>query len=797
LRPLPVKDPGSLRVIDWTDSEFPKGVSNINGDFRPISGGRYQGSSVGANLYRHLAQQQSSFAYVMGVADPDRVAIATDASPAEQFSLQYVSSNFFQGVGVSIAVGRPFLAEEDRAGHEPVVVVSHRFWMNQLDGDPHVPGRVLRINNVSAQVIGVAPARFFGVMPGEWPDVYAPLAMRAAFQLTQSNGLRGEDDRDWWVRQMGRLKPGVPEDLARAQLNGLFRSLAGAALGQASSQKVPELVTMPGRRGVYGLDPKNTSALWILLLLVGVLLLIVCVNVANLLLSRSIAKQRESAVRLALGAARTRLFRQHLIESGVLALLGGTVGLAFGYLLAQSIQLLIQSGSAPGTGFDLHLDLRILAYTGLLSITTAFLFGLIPALRAARADLNDALKAQTRSVVGGRMLLPSLFVTVQVALCLTALVAAGLLGRSLKNLQWVNIGFNRENLAYATVNPWQAGYTPERVGPYVNRLREELRRLPGVVHVSLVEVRLLSGDGNISRVSVPGRPLSNKRGLVDSSEAAFMNHVGDNFFKTLEIPLLSGRPFEPRDLNPNSDAVVVDEFFSRHFFPNRDPLGRRFGMNGQSNNRYRIVGVVADTRYFNLRDQGRPTVYFPFVASEHVGAIHFAIRAGIDSDLLVQEVRRAVATVDPTVPLNEFHTQTALIDRVLRTERLLAFVSSAFGIVALTLAAIGIGGLLAYSVARRTNEIGIRMAVGAAASDIVQMVLRDSLSIIGIGIILGLPCAYAIGRILQKQLFDLKPLDPTTVLFSFLTLAAIALLAAWTPARRAAKIEPITALREE
>ncbi|MGC2660047.1 MAG: ABC transporter permease, partial [Bryobacteraceae bacterium] len=532
LRPLPVKDPNSLRVIEWTSDEFPKGVSNINGDFRPISGGRYQGSSVGANLYRHLARQQSSFAYVMGVADPDHVAIATDAAPAEQFSLQYVSSNFFQGLGVPIAVGRPFLAEEDRVGHEPVVVVSHRFWMNRLGGDPHALGRIIRINNVPAHVIGVAPARFFGVMPGQWQDVYAPLAMRVAFQLAQSNGIRGEDDRDWWVRQMGRLRPGVPEDLARAQLNGLFRSLAGAAVGQASSHKIPELVTMPGRRGVGGLDPKNTSALWILSLLVGVLLLIVCVNVANLLLSRAVSKQRESAVRLALGAARARLFRQNLIESGVLALLGGSVGLMFGYLLAQSIQLLIQSGSAPGNRFDLHLSLRILAYTGVLSITTAFLFGLIPAFRAARADLNDALKAQTRSVVGGRMRLPSLLVAIQVALCLTALVAAGLLGRSLKNLQWVNIGFNRENLAYATVNPWQAGYTPEQVGPYVNRLREELGRLPGVVHVSLVEVRLLSGNGNISRVSVPGRPLSNKGGLVDSQEAAFMNHVGDDFFRT-------------------------------------------------------------------------------------------------------------------------------------------------------------------------------------------------------------------------------------------------------------------------
>ena len=359
------------------------------------------------------------------------------------------------------------------------------------------------------------------------------------------------------------------------------------------------------------------------MLLVGVLLLIVCVNVANLLLSRSVGKQRESAVRLALGAARTRLFRQHLIESAVLALLGGFAGLVFGYMLAQSIHLLFEAGRDASNAFNLRIDLRVLGYTAALSIATAFLFGLAPAFHSARADLNDALKAQARSVVGGRLRLPSLLVSIQVALCLSALVAAGLLGRSLENLKWTNIGFDRNNVAYATVNPWQAGYSAERVGPYVDRVRGELARLPGVLRVSLVEVRLLSGNGNASTVSIPGHSSSTAPGVMNPAQSAFLNHVGDGFFETLGIHLLAGRPIEGRDIRPHADAVVVDERFAHHFFPNQNPLGLRFGFNPKENDRYEIVGIVEDSLYNNMRNKPLPTVYLPYIPGEHVGACSF------------------------------------------------------------------------------------------------------------------------------------------------------------------------------
>jgi predicted permease len=784
LKPLPVQDPDSLVIVEWINDGFPPGADNINGFFTAISGGRHQGSSIPANLYRRLAREQTAFGALVGIADADGVAMAVDASPAEQVSLQYVSSNFFQGLGTVPILGRAFRDDEDRVDREPVVIVSHRFWMGRLGGDTGAMERRVRVNNVPARIVGVAPPGFFGLRPGQWTDVYAPLAMKVAFQADQGGrGPRAENDRDWWVRQMARPKPGIPEATATVQLAALFRNMV---IPEATA-KIPELVTRPGRRGFGGLGARDANALWILMLLVGVLLLIVCANVANLLLSRSVGRQRESAVRLALGATRARLVRQHLIESGILACLGGAAGLALGDVLAQSIHVLFQTGRDASSAFDLHLDVRMLGYTGALSLVTAILFVLVPAVRAARADLGEALKAQTRSVMGGRLRLPRLLVAIQIALCLAAVVAAGLLGGSLANLNAIDVGFDREHLAYVSVNPSRAGYSAERTGPYANRVREELARLPGVLRVSTVAFRPLSGMGNNGLMNLFGRQLN-------PANRANLNSVGDGFFETLRMPLIAGRTLEPRDMREEADAVVVDEVFARQLFPHENPLGRRFGFGPEENNRYEIVGVVGNSRYNSLRGDWYPTVYQSYRPG---GTMNFAIRSTMDSPRLAEEVRRVVASVDPAVPVTEFRSQTALIDRFLRTERLLGFVSAAFGLVALTLAAIGLSGLLAYAVARRTNEIGVRMALGAAAADVIRMVLRDSLGMVGAGMLIGLPCAYAVARFLKTALFELEPLDPRTVALSFFALLSVALMAAWIPARRAAAIDPVIALRED
>src|SRR5580692_3001850 len=796
LKPLPLKDPSALLIIEWTNSDFPAGVDNINGEFSEIPGGRLRGSSIGANLYRKLAREQTDFASVIGIADPDSVAVALDASPAEEVSLQYVSGNFFQGLEAWPRIGRPFRDEEDRVGQEPVVIVSHRFWMERLGGAGDALNRIVRINNAPARIVGVAPPEFFGLRAGQWTDVYAPLGTRARFQPGGSNGAaQGEDDRDWWVRPAGRLKPGTPESLAKMHIASLFSKLAAQEMDLEPS-KIPELITLPGGRGFHALNTEAARALWILMLLVGVLLLIVCANLANLVLSRSVVRRRESAVRLALGATRARIFRQHLVESGLLGFLGGAGGLALGYILAQAIRLLFQSGRDPSSKFDLPLDLRVFGCAAFLSILTSLLFGAMPAVQAAHAQLSEALKSHARSVVGGRLRLPRALVSVQIALCLTALVAAGLLGRSLENLKWADVGFDRENLAYASINPGQAGYSAEQMGAYVDRVREEIGRLPGVVSVSTVGFRLLSSGGQLSRVSIPGHPSLTEKGMVTPAQAATENWIGEGFFETLHIPLVAGRTIDRRDIHPDGEAVVVDELFARDFFPNENPIGRRFGFDPKENTRYEIAGIVRSTRYNSLRDEPVPAVYEPY-ARESRGPVHFAIRTTIDSGSLAQAVRAGIASVDPAVPMTEFHTQNELIDGLLRTERLLALLSGAFGVVALTLAAVGIGGVLAYAVARRTNEIGVRMALGAATTDVMRMVLRDSLWMAGTGILIGLPCAYAIGKILRATLFRLEPLDPWTAALSFLTLMAVALLAAWLPARRAMRVDPVVALRYE
>jgi predicted permease len=790
LRPLPVRDPDSLLVVEWVGDAFPSGVENMNGDFGKIANKRVKGSSVGANLHRRLAREQTSFAALMGIADPHDVAMAVDGAAAEQVSLQYVSSNFFQGLGCRPVLGRAFEEDDDRVGQEPVVIVSHRFWRSRLGGE--APGRDVRINNVPARIIGVAPPGFFGLAPGQWTDVYAPLAMRVAFAAAHG-APRVENDRDWWVRQLGRPKPGLSPLAATTQLDQVFRRLVASELSPTDPTNVPSLVTSPGRRGFVALGARETRALWILALLVAVVLALVCANVANLLLARSVGRERDAALRLALGASRVRVLRQHLVESGLLAFFGGGAGIVLGYAFACSIHVLFQSGQNASRAFDIGVDLRVLAYTGVLSLLAAFLFGLAPAAHAARTELGAALRSHGRGFTGGTLWLPRLLVAVQVGLCLAALVSAGLLARSLQNLRRVDVGFDREHLAYVSLHPAQAGYSAERLPAYVDRLHEALGRLPGVVSVSAVRDRPLSGGANVSAVYIPGRSTRTEAGLPAKADTTLRNAVGDSFFETLGIPRLAGRSLDARDVGSKPIAVVVDERFAQRFFAAESALGKRFGPNANENDRYEIVGVVGNSRYNSLRGELRPTVYEPYRSE---GTVHFVLRTDADPIRLAEPVRRTVASVDPAVPVAEFRTQNALIDGLLRTERLLGVLSGLLGAIALALAAVGLGGLLAYVVARRTSEIGVRVALGSTSSDVIRLVLRDSLRMVTAGILIGLPAVYFTGQVLRTALFGLEPLDPHIVSTAAATLGAVALLAAWLPARRAARVDPMAALRE-
>jgi predicted permease len=536
----------------------------------------------------------------------------------------------------------------------------------------------------------------------------------------------------------------------------------------------------------------KAQALWILLLLVGLILLIVCANVANLLLSRAVVRQRESAVCLALGAGRLRLVRQYLIESVSLAVAGGLLGLWLSHILAEAIHSFIRADLNIG-GFDLHVGTRILIFTALISLFTALLFGMAPAWQLAKASVNEALKAHSRTLSTGRLTMPRALVVVQIGLSLTVLITAGLLGRSLANLRAINIGFNRENLIYASVNPWSAGYKPEQVSQYVDRLRTRLAAVPGVLRVATIQERPLSGNANITVVNIPGRPFRQ-----DASENVLINNVSDGLFETLGIPLAAGRTFQPGDMTPNSDAAIVDELFVRRFYSHENPLGRQFGTGPKPTEGYRIIGVVKNSRYNTLRETIWPTMYRPSSTATDPGStVNFVMRASLDTRQLAGAVREAAAAIDPSVPVIEIKTQTALIDHLLLIDRLLSILSTAFGLLALILSAIGLVGLLAYAVARRTNEIGIRMALGASRRDIVHLVLKDSLWLVGAGILAGLPGAFLVGRLLKHTLFNLQPTDPIIAGLSLAILATVAVIATWLPASRAARIDPMMAIREE
>ena len=807
LRPLPVADPDRLVQLEWRNDGMPAGVAVMMMRAPTQTDGGLVGGMVSESLFRDFASEQTAFASLIGVlGTTDNVTISTNpGAPALEAQRHYVSGNFFDGLGVRLARGRSFV-EEDRAGAEVAIVVSHRFWSGRLGGDPDAIGRIVRINDEPARIAGVAPAGFFGLNRGEWIDVYQPLATHPFFQVpTFRNSY-------WSVSMVARLAPDVSASAAARAMTPLFRSHVAEATGMEIEERL-ELVTRPVGRALWAnqqaaLDTVS-RALWILMLLVGVLLLIVCANVANLLLSRSEKRRRESAVRLALGAGRTRLVRQHLVESGMLACMGGVAGLFLGSVLARSIHTLFQSGQGARDAFAVILDWRVGTYAAAISILTAFVFGLAPAWTAARSKVNDALKIQSRSVLGGGLRLPRALVSIQFALSFAALVGAGLLGRSLGNLYSTDLGFDAGPLSYATVRPGQAGV--ER-GPFMERLEREIAAIPGVLSVAPLETRPLDGGASGAYVRTPGGPPAALAEGIRNPEA-YTSTVrgGPGFLEVLGIPLLTGRALETREPCPvlgpgNAPAgatgngrpicpVVVDERFAAVFFPGETPVGQRFELPDVTGAfDYEIVGLVANTRFRALREDAPPTMYY---VPATFPMDHFAIRAEIDSGALAVAVQQAVARVDRAVPFTEFHTQSGLIDRLLRTERLLALISSGFGLVALALAAVGLGGLLAYAVALRTNEIGIRMALGASAKQVRTMVLADSLWMVGVGVLIGVPAAYGVGRYLESQLYGLKPMDPTTASLALAALIAIAALAALLPARRAARVNPLTALREE
>jgi predicted permease len=802
LKMLPVKKPAELVLFSWLSG--PRGMARgINGSaYTDQATGLRTSTSFSFLTFERLRDSNEALSDVFAFAPIEQLNVNVD-SQAEVARGQLVSGGYYAGLGVRAMLGRTITAGDDQAGASPVVVITHRYWRRRFGLDADVVGKTINVNNVPFTIIGVTGPEFSGALQvGESPDVSIPLAMEPQVSPDDHNL---DEPWFWWLRVMGRLKPGFTEEQARASLEGIFQQsalegwLAGQsrmrARGQAAVQEprdVPMLRLSPGGQGLTESRRAYAQPLTILMIVVGLVLLIACANIANLLLARAAARQKEIAVRLAMGASRFRIMRQLLTESVLLAGLGGALGVLFAYWGKDMLLALRPWGGSP-LALDLTLDPRVLGFTAAVCLLTGMLFGFAPALRATRVDLTPALKENAGSMSGGsRPLLSKALIVAQVAMSLLLLIGAGLFVGTLRNLQGVDIGFNRDNLLLFRVDPRLSGYRADQMADLYQQIIGRIEAVPGVRAATISRHPLLSGSSRTSGIHVQGNTRQ-----PNEDDYVYVNLVAANFFETMEMPILLGRGPGPRDDARAPKVAVINQTMARKYFGEQSPIGRRFGLGGpETSGQIEIVGVARDAKYTDLRRETPPTVYTPY-QQESPGQVNFAVRTADDPEALATSVREAVREVDENLPLFGVKTQSQQADESLAQERLFATLSSFFGLLALLLASIGLYGVMSYSVTRRTNEIGIRMALGAQRRDVIRLVLRETLLLVLIGLLIGLGTSLATTRLISSLLFGLTPNDPVTIALAALLLIAVATVAGYLPARRGSRVDPMVALRHE
>lgn len=719
-----------------------------------------------------------------------------------------VSGNFFDVLGLRAALGRTFTPEEDTTPNtHPVVVISHGLWERRFGGDPQVIGQQIALNGHAFTVVGVTPAGFNGPEILESNDIYVPIMMQALVRPPRG-GFSGDMSPDLlsrrgnrWLKMIGRLKPGVSFEQAQA---GMTTIAAGLAQAYPDSNRNTIGTLFP----VSKIDPQGypqlLSVAGLLLAVVGIVLLIACANVANLLLARASARRREIAVRLAMGASRSRLVRQLLTESLLISLAGGVASL----LLALWTIDVLKSATPPDGIFsftlDYRLDGRVLAFTFALSLATGVIFGLAPALQASRPDLVPALKNEALAGVQGhrRFNLRNALVVAQVALSLVLLIGAGLFLRSLNNAQAIDPGFAADKILDAQLNINLLRYTKAQGQQFYGQVIERIEALPGVESASLARIVPMSGGGRNSGFLIHGqqRPdnvnRSERMGLPDNASAVNSNVVGLNYFSTMGIPLLEGRDFSAQDNENAPLAVIINEALARRYFAGEDALGKRVSFRGANGPWSEIVGVVRDSKYRTLGESPRPTAYMP-LAQNHETGMTLHVRTASNPLSVAATVRREVQALDPNLAVTNLQSLSDVVAASLFAARMGAALLAVFGFLALLLAAIGLYGVMSYAVSRRTREIGIRMALGAGTGNVLRLVLKEGLMLVGGGVAAGLIVAAAATRLLASFLYGVSPLDAATFAAIPLVLALVALLASYLPARRAAKVDPMIALRYE
>lgn len=798
LRLLPVKEPQQLVLLTMRGRHY---------------GNNWGGNAISYPMYRDFQAHNEVFSGIF-CRFPTRVSLSFGGR-AERAEAELVSGTYFSVLGVTTALGRSFTPEEDRvANGAPLVVLSYSYWKQRFGGDPAILGKTLTINKHDMTVIGVAQAGFDGVELGYTPKLFIPVTMQEQVVIVPTSMLT--DRRSRWVNAFGRLKPGATAKQAKASLQPFMHSMLEsevreAAFAHASAYDREQFLkctidVLPGSQGRASFRRELSTPLWVLMAITGVVLLITCANLANLLLARASGRQKEIAVRLAVGASRGRIIRQLLVETLCLSALGGLAGLALAFGADKALMAVYLPADSGGLSISAAPDFRILIFTLVVTVATGVIFGLAPALRTTRPDLSRTLKDQAGAVLkGGHSGLRKALVVAQVSLSLLLLIGAGLFLRTLNNLSSLGPGFPAERLLGFSIDPSLNGYTPERMKTFYQQLSDNLRSIPGVQSVGLASMRILENDEWDSSMTVEGYNPAKP----DDRAEPYMNQISPNYFATLGVPIVLGRDFtvndnrevkngpQPDDWTPT--AVMINEKFARRYFPVQNPIGRHlgFGIDPGTHTDMEIIGVVKNIKYTNLRDEIPEQAYIPYLGSHFLGSMTVYLRTAYDPDQVMPQARAKVRELDSDLPIYEVRTTEAQLSNSLSSERMIASLSTVFGILATLLAAIGLYGVMAYSVAQRRREIGIRMALGAEPGTVVWMVMRDVLLLVAIGIAVGVPAALALMRMVATQLYGLSPHDPSTLALATAGLSLVACTAGYLPALRASRLDPTVALRYE
>src|SRR6266513_2027928 len=836
LRSIPVKDSQQLVVFNWSARANPKlqGHSGY-GDCADQTG--IGDCSFSIPFYKTVRAQSGAFSGMAAFAGPFGVDLSGNGAASIVRGL-YVSGDFFSTLGVSTFIGRPLTPSDDSPSAPPAIVLNYAYWVRAFGAAPSVVGRTVRLDSTTVTIVGVADPHFTNLTPGKPLDFFMPFSVadsvRGKWYRSKD---RVADPTNWWVVILGRLKPGLSIGQAQADATTIFRNemLYGAA-PLSKPEDAPAITLRPARSGLNGETSQIAPALYATMVIVAFILLIACANVAGLTLARSASRQKEIAVRLALGAGRARIIRQLLTESVLLAVAGGALGVLVAVWGVDAIASLLSNGSGQPFPFAVAPDWRVLLFTLAITFLTGILFGLAPSLRGSRVDLTPSLKESASSLPGAaahtgrRFRLGDALVVAQVVLSMVILVGAGLLVRTLGNLHAINPGFDAQNILLFGLDPVLAGYTDQQTQQLYSNLQQRFAALPGVISVSYSEDALLAGGWSAGSVHVDGAP---PKQYANTGELP----VGLNFFSTMRIPILAGRSFTSADFaaaaatnaaqkardaaaeNANTASspafpsppaldeayyhsapvpLVVNESFARKYLEDKNPVGLHMGNADRGNipdpgPGYTIVGVVGDTKYAQLRRKTAPIIFLPLVRS----SAHFELRIAANPTALVKNVREIVLQAGDNLPLTDVRTQTEQIDQILFQERLMSRLSSFFAALALVLACIGLYGLLSYEVARRTRELGIRVALGAHHRDLSRLVVGQGILLALIGAAIGIAAAVGVTRFMSAMLYDVRANDPLTMVAVAALLILVAFAACYIPARRAMKVDPMVALRYE